>query len=161
MWGLLPEGPALGLGVSLGILTLIRGGLSAWDLHRSRRQGDAQLRAYGLPPISGVAAWRSTELTSDRSRRRLARGVQQLRHETQACRHSGDPPVESILLDKSVLLLRRLECRLGMQSEPVSPVGMLDMRTLALDELSPLYFPERADDLPVALLLALVVLEPA
>jgi hypothetical protein len=160
--GVLPAPAALGFGVSLVLLALVQGSLGAYDLRRSRRLGDALLRAYpGLPPVSGLAAWRSAELTSARNRRQLTRLVRQLRRETEACTRSGAPPVDSAVLDQSLVLLRRLESRLGTLFEPVSPLGMLDLHALATDDVSPLYYPERAGALPAALAERLAALEPA
>lgn len=157
-----PAPAALGFGVSLTLVALVKGGLGAYDLHRSRRLADELLRAHpGHSPVSGLAAWRSVELASARSRRRLIRLVRQLRRETEACTRSGAPPVDGAVLADSLLLLRRLECRLEMLCAPVSPLGMLGLHTLATDNFSPLYFPKRSDALPAALAQALAALEPA
>lgn len=159
--GVLAAPAALGFGISLVLLALVQGGLGIYDLHRSRRLGDGLLRAYpGLPPVSGLAAWRSAELTSARSRRRLRRRVRQLRCETEACTRSGAPPIDSAVVGESLALLRELESRLELLAEPVSPFGMLELQALVRDELSPLYFPERAGALPAALAQALTSLEP-
>jgi hypothetical protein len=87
--------------------------------------------------------------------------VRLLRRETEACTRSGAPPVDSAALDESLVLLRRLECRLELLSKPVSPLGMLDLQALATDDISPLYFPKRAGALPAASAQALAALEPA
>ena len=72
--GVLPAPIALGLGVFQVFFALVQGGFDTYELRRSRRLGDALLRAYpGLQPVSGLAAWRSAELTSARNRRRLTR----------------------------------------------------------------------------------------
>ena len=158
----LPTPAALGFGVFLVVLALVQLGVGALDLHRSRRLADALLRAYpGLPPSPGLAAWRSAQLTSARSRRELKRHVRQLRRETEACRRSDTPAADSAVLEESVILLRQLECRLQALSEPVSPLGMLNVQSVATDEFSPLYFPERTDGLPAVLTQALNALEPA
>ncbi len=160
--GVLPTPAALGFGVFLVVLALIQGGLGTFDLHRNRRLGDALLRAYpGLPPVSELAAWRSIELTSSRHRRWLAGHMRQLRRETQSCIRSGALPVDSAVLDESLVLLRRLECRLETLTAPVSPLGMLSVQELATDEFSPLYAPERAGGLAAALGQALTALELA
>jgi hypothetical protein len=159
--GVLPTPAALAFGVFLFVLALIQGGLGAFDLYRSRRLGDALLRAYsGQPPVSGLAAWRSSELTSPRNRRWLASHVRQLRRETRACARSDDSPADSAVLDENLVLLRRLEYRLEKLSDPVSPFGMLGVHELATDEFSPLYHPERASGLPADLSRALAALEP-
>jgi hypothetical protein len=158
---LLPGLAALVIGGVLAPLVLLRAGFSDYELHRCRRLGEALLRAYPeLPPVSGLAAWRSTELTSVRSRRRLTGFVRQLRREIDACTGSRAPPEESTLAQSSKLL-RRLEDRLKNTTQPVSPLGMLELRALVSDEFSPLYFPERAGDLPTALARALTSLEHA
>ena len=100
-------------------------------------------------------------MTSTRNRRELARHVRQLRRETQACSRSDAPPADSAALDESLVLLRRLESRLEMVADPVSPLGMLELRALATDEFSPLYVPERAGGLAAALGQALTALELA
>ena len=48
------------------------------------------------------------------------------------------------MLDESMALLQRLEDRLEAVSELVSALGMLEVHTVVMDDLSPLYFPERA-----------------
>jgi hypothetical protein len=158
---LLPVLAALVIGAVLSPLVLLRACLSCYELHRCRRLGDALLRAYPQrPPVSSLAAWRSTELTSVRSRRRLTGFVGQLRREIDACTGSNAPPEESALAQSSNLL-RRLEDRLTDATQPVSSLGMLELRALVSDEFSPLYFPERAGDLPTALAQALTTLEHA
>ncbi len=157
--GVLPAPIALGLGVFQVFFALVQSGFDTYELRRSRRLGDALLRAYpGLQPVSGLAAWRSAELTSARNRRRLTRLLRRLRRETEACLPTHDSPVA--VLDESVDLLRQLEYRLTLLSEPVSPLGMLDLQTLVEHDHSPLYFPERARGLPAALSRALAALEP-
>ena len=158
--GVLPAPVALGLGAFQLFFALVQGGLGTYELHRDRRLGDALLRAHpGVAPVSGLAAWRSAELTSARNRRRLTRLVRRLRRETEACLPTHDSPVA--VLDESVDLLRQLEYRLALLSEPVSAIGMLELHTLAEHDHSPLYVPERARALPGALSRALAALEPA
>ena len=155
--GLLPAAAALGFGVSVVVLTVIQGCLGAYDLRRSRRLGDALLRAYpGQPPVSGLAAWRAAELTSARHRRRLARCVRQLRREIEACLSLGSPR----LGDDVLLLARQLEARLDPLSGPVRAVGMLEVAATVSPELGPLFYPERSGDLPAALFHARTALEP-
>ena len=60
---------------------------------------------------------------------------------------------------RALALLQRLEDRLEAVSELVSALGMLEVHTVVMDDLSPLYFPERAGALPVALTRALAALE--
>lgn len=159
--GVAPAPVALGFGAVFVLVAFVQSGLAAYDLHRSRCLADPLLRAYpGLPPVSGLAAWRAAELTSTRRRRELARLVRRLRLETEACTRSRAPHIDNAALDESLVFLRRLECRLELLSKPVSPVGMLDISALATDDVSPLYFPERAGTLPAALARALAALEP-
>ena len=159
--GVVPAPLAVGLIGFLVLLALVQGGLGAYDLRRSRQLGDALLRAYpALPPVSGVAAWRSAELTSARNRRQLSRQMRQLRRETEACTRSGAQRVDRATLNASLIALQRLERRLE-SSRPVSPLGMLDLHTLATADFSPLYFPQRAGALPAALTQVLATLEPA
>jgi hypothetical protein len=158
--GALPASAALGFAVSLVAFGLVQVGVSGYDLRRSRRLGDALLRAHpGRPPIAGLAAWRSAELTSARNRRALTRRVRQLRRETETCVSLGSPRVEGAVLDLSLALLRRLESRLELAPEPVTPLGMLYVQELAAGELGPLSAPERAGGLPAALQRALAALE--
>ena len=158
--GALPAQVALGLAAFEFLIAVVRGGLGAFELVRSRRLADALIRADpDLPPDVGLTAWRSARLTSERSRRRLGRHLRSLRRETDACRPSRE--LRLSVLDESVALLRRLEARLERLSEPVSPLGMLELHELVLADVSPLYFPERAGALPAALARALGALEPA
>lgn len=160
--GVAPAPVALGFGAVFVLVAFVQSGLAAYDLHRSRRLADSLLRAHpGLPPASGLAAWRAAELTSSRRRRELTRLVRRLRLETDACNRASAPHIDTAALDESVIILRRLECRLELLAKPVSPLGMLDIRALAKDDVSPLYFPERAAALPAALARALAALEPA
>lgn len=159
--GVVPVPLAVGLIGFLVLLALVQGGLGAYDLSRSRQLGDALLRAHpAVPPVSGVAAWRSAELTSARNRRHLSRQMRQLRRETEACTRSGAPSVDRATLNASLIALQRLERRLE-SSRPVSPLGMLDLQLLSTADFSPLYFPERAEALPAALTQVLATLEPA
>jgi hypothetical protein len=147
-------GEGRGEGVTLA---LVHGCLGAHDLRRSRRLGDALLRAYpGQPPVSGLAAWRSDELTSASHRRRLARDVRRLRREIEACLSLGSPQ----LGDDVLPLARQLEARLDPLSGPVRAVGMLEVASTVSPELGPLFYPERSGDLPAALVHARTALEP-
>lgn len=160
--GVLPVSIAAGLSSLLALLALIRSGLGAYDLHRSRQLGDALLRAHpGLPPAAGLAAWRSTELTSPHQRHQLGRLLRQLARETEACTRSRLSVTASATLDATSIVLRQLDRRLKAISDPVSPAGILDLAALATANISPLYFPERAHDLPRELARALAGLEPA
>lgn len=159
--GVVPAPLAVGVIGFLVLLGLVQGGLGAYDLRRSRQLGDALLRAHpAVPPVSGVAAWRSAELTSARHRRHLSRQMRQLRRETEACTRSGAPGVDRATLNASLIALQRLERRLE-SARPVSPLGMLDLQLLATADFSPLYFPQRAGAFPAALIHALATLEPA
>lgn len=158
--GALSAEVALGLAAFQIFIAVLQCSLGVYELHRSRRLADAELRAHpARPPVSALAAWRSAELTSERSRRRLARHLRGLRRETDACLPSQE--LHLSVLEESVALLRRLEARLGQLSKPVSPLGMLDLRALVMGDVSPLYFPERADAFAAALSRALAGLEPA
>lgn len=160
--GLAPSPVALGFGTVFVLVAFVQSGLAAYELHRSRSLADPLLRAYpGLPPVSGLAAWRAAELTSIRCRRELARLVRRLRLETEACDRASVQHIDNAALEESLVILRRMERRLELLSKPVSPLGMLDVRALATDDVSPLYFPERAGALPAALARALAALEPA
>ena len=161
MSGALPERAALGFAVSVFALAFLQGSLGVYDRRRCRRFGDALLRAHpGRAPVSGPAAWRSHELTSARNRRELARGMRQLRRQTETCLSLGSRRVDRALLEAILPLVRQLESRLDRISEPVTPVGMLDIEALATNELGPLSCPERAGDLHTALAQALAALEP-
>ena len=141
-FGVLPAAAALGFGASLVLLALAQGAFGAYDLHRSRRLGDRLLRAYpGGQPISGLAAWRAAELTSARNRGDVARLVRQLRRETETCIRLGTPRVDRAAVDEALVLLRRLERRLETFTEPVSPVGMLDVLALVSSQPGPLHAP--------------------
>jgi hypothetical protein len=160
--GLLPVPAALGLGVSLLLFALLQTSLSALDLFRSRRLGDALVRAYpGSPPISGLAAWRSAELTSARARRRLVRLVRNLTCETEVWLKPSARPPDDALFNELLAVLRQLESRLELLVDPVSPVGMLELHDLLMHHFSRLYYPGRERQLPVALAQALKGLEPA
>ena len=158
--GALPAAAALGIAAALVLVALGQGSLGAYDLRGSRRLGDALLRAHPEPPpISALASWRAAELTSPRRRRELARRVRRLRRETEACVSLGSPRVDRGILDVSLALLRRLESRLELAPEQLTPLGMLYVQELAAGELGPLSAPERAGGLPTALRRALAALE--
>ena len=158
--GVLPTAAALGFGASFVVLATAQGAFGAYDLHRSRRLADALLRAYpGLPPVSALAAWRSAELTTPRARRELAVRVRLLRRETETCISLGVPDIDGAVLDEAVVLLRRLQERLAALPEPVSPLGMLEVRALVTGHVGPLNFPEHAGGLPAAVAQALAALE--
>lgn len=157
-----PPAAAAGLAALLVALALVQGGLGLIELRRSRRLGDALLRAHpGRAPISGLAAWRAAELTSTRNRHGLTHCVRRLRHETESCLLLESPRVERGVLETSLVLLRRLERRLELLSAPVAPLGMLEAEALAAGGFGPLSCPERARGLPSAVVRALAALEPA
>jgi hypothetical protein len=162
--GVLAPAAALIFAAWFVLFALIRGGFEAVERHRDRRVGELLLRTNPRrPPVSAIAAWRAAELTSASRRHRLKGSVCQLRRETEACVLSRHPAALAAALDESLVLIARLEDRLESSPEPVEPLGMLEARVLtleALDDLSPLYYPERADDLRSKLAEALVALEP-
>ena len=159
--GAVPADAAAGFALSLAFFALLLGGLGAYELHRSRRLGDGLLRAYPhRPPVSGLAAWRSDELTSPRSRRKLMRLLRRLEREAESCMKRGTQQVDSAVLVATLVLLHRLERRLETLSEPVSPLGILDGFALAAGEPGPRSYPERAAGLPAALVRVLAALEP-
>ena len=157
--GLLAETAALGFGVFVVSLSLIQAGVDALDLRRSRRLGDNLLRAHpARPPISALAAWRAGELTAARNRRELARWTHRLGRQLETCLSLRTPRVDTAVAVASLVLVRRLEARLELLTEPVSPIGMLAVDALARAELAPLSYPERAGELPTALVQALTAL---
>ena len=155
--GLVPAVAALALGIPVIALGVGKACLDAYDLRRSRLLGDALLRAHvGQPPLSGLAAWRSDELTSPSHRRRLARRIRELRREIEACVSLGSPHLGEDVLT----MVRRLEWRLDAVSGPVSALGIIEVEATVSADLSPLFYPERAGDLPSALDRALDGLGP-
>jgi len=162
LWGVVPVLAALVMLAALSLAALVRACAGAYELHRLRRLGDALLRASpSLPPASGLAAWRSAKLTGAQSRRQLGGWVHQLKREVRACTGPGASPQQNTALEESDAVLRRLEYRLNDAARPLSPLGMLELRALVSGDLSPLYYPKRADDLTAELSRALAALEPA
>ena len=152
-----PFPAALGLAVALGFIALVQGSLSAHDVRRSRHLGDALLRSHpGVPPVSELAAWRSAELISPRNRRTLARRVRRLRFETEACVRRNASHVGVAVLEESLVLLERLESRIGLLPEPVTAPGMLEVDALLSRGFS---LPERTSGLSAALGHTLAALE--
>jgi hypothetical protein len=152
---------ALALGAFLVLIAVVRTGFSVSDLHRSRRLGDALLRSSdGDPAASALTAWRSTELTSTRNRRALLGPLRRLERETEACTSPSVRTVDRTLVDESLAALRKLETRLELTFEPVSPLGVLELHALVMGDFSPLYYPERIGQLPDALSRALDRLDP-
>lgn len=108
--GVVPLLAALVMLAVLSLLSLLRACVGGYELHRCRRLGDALLRAFPhVPPASGLAAWRSAELTSARSRRQLRGWVHQLRREVRACTSLGASPQENAALEESDAVLHCLE----------------------------------------------------
>jgi hypothetical protein len=148
--GVLPPAIAAALAVFQTWLALVQGGLGAYGLRRLRRRADALLRGTpGLPPDPPLTAWRAAALTSPRSRRALARHLRGLRSETRACLPSRE--LRLAVLEETERLLRKLEQRVGRLSGRVSALGMLELHALVIDDISPLFFPERAEELPALL----------
>ena len=111
----------------------------------------------GQPPLSGLAAWRSDELTSPRNRRRLARRIR--------AAQTGD---RSVCEPRLPTAAATTSCRWcggssGASTRCPGPSGRsgssTSRRHVSVD-LSPLFYPERAGALPVALNRALDALEP-
>lgn len=129
----------------------------AWlDLRKSRTLGDGLLRSHPDAPISGVAAWRAQELTCIRKRKQLQRFTRALLRENEAYLDL----VDDAAVRQSLVLLQRLNARLGDLDAPVSACGILAVaRLVTTDAWSPLYFPARASELPAALGDALEALE--
>ncbi len=100
------------------------------------------------------------ELTSARSRRGLARRVGQLRRQTEACLRPGSRRADGAPLEAILILVRKLEYRLDLLSEPVTAIGMLDVEALLAGARDLLSCPERAGELPAALIRTLAALEP-
>jgi hypothetical protein len=148
--GVLPPAVAAALAVFQTSLALVLAGLGAYGLRRLRRRADALLRGTtGLPADPPLTDWRAAELTSARSRRTLARHLRGLRSETKACLPSRE--LRLAVLEEIDRLLHELEQRVGRLSGHVSALGMLELHALVIDDISPLFFPERAEELPALL----------
>jgi hypothetical protein len=147
---------AAAAGGALVAMTAVRAGYVGFDAWRCRRLADRLLRTQRRAALaSSLVAWRADELTSRRTRRRLAKWVRDLTVETELCLEQP-PPAVAATIEQSLVLLRELEARLADFAQPVSARGMLVVRELVVEgDLSPLYWPERAAYLPRSLCAAL------
>jgi len=140
-------------------LVVLRVGFVWHDLWKSRRLADRLLGSNEVAPPSPLAAWRAEELTSPGARRRLRRLTRGLIRESRASLGPGLSPSEEAAVRDAIVLLQRLDARLGDLQSAVTPSGVLAVSSLVgSDRWSPLYYPERAADLGDALGDALALL---
>jgi hypothetical protein len=124
--GVVSPGVAAAAGGLLFALAMIRVGCVWSDARRCRVLADRLLRMHPRSDISSpLADWRTPQLTSERTRRRLVKRVQQLIRDAELGLRTGSPPLDRHAIERSLFLLRRLDRRLGDLSRPVSPYGML------------------------------------
>jgi hypothetical protein len=129
-------------------LALLRVGFVWSDLWRSRSLADRLLGSNEVAPLSPLAAWRAEELTSPAARRRLRRLTRGLIRESKASLGPSLSPSEEAAVRDAIVLLQRLDARLGDLPYAVTPSGVLAVNSLVGgDRWSPLYYPERAADL--------------
>jgi hypothetical protein len=158
--GAASAGLATAAGGVLLALAGIRGGYAWFDARRCRLLADRLLRTHPRSTItSPLTDWRATQLTSERTRRRLVRGVQSLTRAAEIGLRSPPSPLARHALERSLFVLRRLEWRLGDLSRPVSPYGILVVGELVEGASSPFSRPERAGELPDASTEALAALD--
>lgn len=140
-------------------LVLLRVGFVWNDLWKSRSLADRLLGSNEVAPLSPLAAWRAEELTSPGARRRHRRLTRGLIRESKASLGPGLSPSEQAAVRDAIVLLQRLDARLGDLACAVTPSGVLAVDSLVGgDRWSPLYYPERAADLVFALGDALALL---
>jgi hypothetical protein len=143
-------------------LAVVRAAFVAHDLVKSRALGDRLLQSHPVEPLSPLADWRARELTSPKKRKQLQSWVRVLIRESEVSVDSDLGPSARAAVREEIILLHQLDARLGRLDEPVSPAGILLVRSLlAEDRLSPLYYPECAAGVPGALREALAALTPA
>lgn len=158
--GVASAGAATATGGVLFGLAGIRGAYAWFDARRCRALADRLLRAHGRSTVpSPLADWRATQLTSERTRRRLVKRLQSLIHEAELALGACSSPLDRHALEQSLFLLRRLDRRLGDLSRPVSPYGILVVGELVDGGSSPLSRPECAAELPDASTEALAALD--
>ena len=140
-------------------LVLLRVGFVWHDLWKSRSLADRLLGSNEVEPLSPLAAWRAEELTSPSARRRLRRLTRGLIRESKASLSPALSLSEQTAVGDAIVLLQRLDARLGDLACAVTPSGVLAVNSLVgSDRWSPLYYPERAADLVDALGDALALL---
>jgi len=126
-------------GALLG-LPAIRAGYAWFDTWRCRALADRLLRVGPAANASlPLADRRAAQLTSERSRRRLVRRVERLARETEHRLRRDPSPLDRAAAARSLLVLRRLESRLGDCSRPISPYGVLvvgELRAASPDALT-------------------------
>ena len=104
----------------------IRGGYAWFDARRCRVLADRLLRRQpGAAVSSPLTDWRASQLTSERSRRRLVKRVRHLIRDAELGLRAVPSPYDRQAIEQSLFLLRRLDRRLGDLSRPVSPYGVL------------------------------------
>jgi hypothetical protein len=99
-------------------LAIVRTGAVWYDLCTSQSLGDRLLRSHPAGPLSPLAAWRAEELTSKRTRRRFQRLTRGRMRELEASLDSPVSPLEQAAAWDAIVLLRRLDARLGNAAKP-------------------------------------------
>jgi hypothetical protein len=129
------------------------------ELVRLRRVADRLiLQAASHAESTPLVAWRSRELTDERSRAGLCREIDRLLAVLSPDRLPSASPLNRVALRRHAQLLRLVAARLGGE-RPVSPKGVLLVRQLLRDPGSPLYSDRAELLLPRALTRVLSALE--
>lgn len=119
------------------------------ELRRARRIADDELvaSAYTTPRT----AWRAAELTSEKSRRGLARSIERLVASADARHLPGPTPLNRIAVREQADRLGELATLIGDPQRPVTARGLLLVDRLVTDGYGPLYISYRAVELADAL----------
>jgi hypothetical protein len=108
------------------------GGYAWFDARRCRVLADRLLRRQpGAAFSSPLTDWRTRQLTSERARHRLVKRLRRLTRDEELALRASSSPLERHAIEGSLLLLRRLDRRLGDLSRPVSPYCVLLVGELA------------------------------
>jgi hypothetical protein len=157
--GLIPERDGLVLGVLFAGAGALRAAIEHRRLSRLRRLADRQLLGTAVPRVPELVAWRAGELTSDRSRRVLARSLRGVVSELDEGRLPGASPLNRTGARPEADLILALADRVGDAERPVTARGVLLVEDLLTDGWGPLYARDRVDELGPSLTRCLITLD--
>jgi hypothetical protein len=159
--GLVRWTTALAVVVACVLLGLSRGWRALHDLQQLRRTADDLLRGGAkVHPESALLTWRAAELTSERSRKILARSLRKIVRELEGRSLPSAVPLNRFGARPHVVLIRRLAERLEALDRDVSARGVVLVEDLLTDGArSPLYVKWRSEELRPALERCLTALE--
>lgn len=157
--GLIPRLDGFVLGALFAGAGALRAVIEYRRLSSLRHLADRQLLGSAAPRPPELVVWRTGELTSERSRRVLAKALRGVVSELDSRRLPGSSPLNRSGARPHAGLIQALADRVGDLERPVSARGILLVEDLVTDGWGPLYARNRVGEIGASLRRCLTTLD--